>query len=78
MTIERTDNATPVAEIDMNGVELTQAIADRIHEEAVRVGGNAETIDLVIKNIPARNVPRLIVDRNEIYEALSEVLQARK
>ena len=65
-----------VVEVDLHGNQVTQAIVDLIWQKAQQRTEPGEPFNLLIRNITGP-IPRLIVDYNQIYEALSELLNKR-
>lgn len=70
----------PVVECDLNGTPISQSTMDWLCRGIQKeMGRNPfSMVDIVIKRVPANYVmPRLIVDYNDIYEALTELLKQR-
>lgn len=64
-------------EVDLHGNQLTQAIVDWLLPQVNLATREHGTVSVVVKGI-AGPVSRLIVDRDDIYEVLSELLRQRR
>ncbi len=71
----------PIIECDLNGIPFAQPSLDWIYSHVLAEMANHpdQMVDIIIKRVPPnQGFPRLIVDNNDIYEALSELLRQRQ
>lgn len=80
--MSNSNNDVALVSIDLAGLQLTQSHADYLHgriSAAIESGEAKNGVDILIRRVAtAGGVPRLIVDRSQIYDALSLLLKERQ
>lgn len=78
--LERNRHGEPIVEVDLAGTVMTQNILDDVYSRvsAAKMLHPGESIEIRIKRLNVRNMPRLIADTGYIYELLVKMIDERE